>query len=149
MGDKSLDHYLEHLQHAIAEAISGMTTEQLKFHPQGKWCAAEVLEHLYLTYRGTMKGCERCLQEGKPLARTPALQDRIRTGVVVGFGYMPHGRQAPERSRPRGMGAEEVVRAIGPELMAMDAAITRCEERLGRRTRILDHPVLGPLTAQQ
>jgi hypothetical protein len=144
-----LDHYLEQLQQAIAEAVSGMTIEQLEFHPAGKWCAAEVLEHLYLTYRGTLNGCERCLHEGKPLARTPGFQDRARTGVVIGLGYMPYGRQAPERSRPRGMKAEEVAKAIGPELVAMDAAITRCEERLGGRTRILDHPVLGPLTARQ
>jgi hypothetical protein len=149
LGDKSLDHYVEQLHRAIAEAISGMAVEQLEFHQEGKWCAAEVLEHLYLTYRGTVKGCERCLQENKALARTPSLQDRIRTGVVVGLRYMPQGRQSPERARPKGMRSEEVVKAILPELVAMDAAITRCEERFGRRTRILDHPVLGPLTARQ
>jgi Protein of unknown function (DUF1569) len=149
LGDKSLDRQLQKLQKAIAQAISGMPTGQLEVHLDGKWCAAEVLEHLYLTYRGTLKGCDRCLQEGKPLARQPALQDRIRTGVVIGLGYMPHGRQSPERARPKGMRSEEVLKAILPELVAMDAAITRCEERFGRRTRILDHPVLGPLTAQQ
>jgi len=47
------------------------------------------------------------------------------------------------------MAAEEVVQSIGPELMAMDAAITRCEERFGASPRLMDHPVLGPLTAQQ
>src|SRR5579862_3647640 len=126
-----------------------MSTEQLEFHPEGKWCSAEVLEHLYLTYRGTVKGCERCLQEGKPLARTPVLQDRIRAGVVIGLGYMPEGRQSPERARPRGMQTEEVVKAIAPELVAMDAAITRCEAQFGVRIPLLDHPVLGPLTTQQ
>jgi Protein of unknown function (DUF1569) len=144
-----LDRHLEQLQQAIAEAIGDMTTEQIEFHPEGKWCAAEVLEHLYLTYRGTVKGCERCVQEGKALARKPSLQDRIRTAVVVELGYMPQGRKSPERARPKGMRSEEVVKAILSELVAMDAAITRCEERLGRRRRILDHPVLGPLTAQQ
>jgi hypothetical protein len=144
-----LDRYLQQLQDAIGAAIRGISAEQLTRHPDGKWCAAEVLEHLYLTYRGTLKGCERCLQDGKPLARTPTLQDRIRTTVVVGLGYMPKGRKAPVRSTPRGMPAAEVVKAIGPEIAAMDEAIAKCETRFGRSTRILDHPLLGPLTAQQ
>jgi hypothetical protein len=144
-----LDRHLQRLQDAIGNAAHGMSAEQLACHPEGKWCAAEVLEHLYLTYRGTVKGCERCLEEGKPLAHTPTLQDRLRTTVVVSLGYMPGGRKAPERSTPRGMAAEEVLKAIGPEIAAMDDAITRCEVRFGRGTRVLDHPILGPLTAQQ
>jgi hypothetical protein len=41
------------------------------------------------------------------------------------------------------------MQAIAKELAAMDDFITRCETRFGRSTRILDHPVLGPLTARQ
>ncbi|HXY15612.1 MAG TPA: DUF1569 domain-containing protein [Terriglobales bacterium] len=149
MRDKGLSGGLRRLEVAIADATRGMSAEQLKWHPPGKWCAAEVLEHLYLTYHGTVKGCERCLQEGRPLARTPRLQDRIKTTVVVGLGYMPPGRKAPERSTPRGMEAVEVLKAIEAELAAMNLAITQCEERFGKATRILDHPILGPLTAQQ
>jgi len=144
-----MDSYLRKLRDAIASASSGMSTEELKRHPEGKWSAAEVLEHLYLTYAGTIKGCERCLQEGRPLARTPALRDRMRTMVVTGFGFMPNGRKAPERSRPRGMDPEEVANAIGTTVAAMDEAISRCEARFGKRTKLMDHPVLGPLTARQ
>ncbi|HYA24589.1 MAG TPA: DUF1569 domain-containing protein [Terriglobales bacterium] len=144
-----MDRYLQQLQAAIASATTGMSTEQLTSHPEGKWCAAEVLEHLYLTYRGTMKGCERCLEQGKALDRTPTLPDRVRTAVVVSFGYMPPGRKAPAVSVPRGMPAQEIVQAIVPAIVAMDDAITKCEARFGRRTRILDHPILGPLTCSQ
>jgi hypothetical protein len=31
----------------------------------------------------------------------------------------------------------------------MDKAIAECESRYGKATRLLDHPVLGPLTAHQ
>jgi hypothetical protein len=31
----------------------------------------------------------------------------------------------------------------------MDEIIRRAEQRYGRRTRLVDHPVLGPLTARQ
>ena len=38
---------------------------------------------------------------------------------------------------------------LGEKIAAMDAAIARCEERMGRGVKLLDHPVLGPLTGAQ
>lgn len=144
-----MDAYLRRLQEGIASATHGMDGEQLHRHPEGKWCALEVLEHLYLTYAGTVKGFERCLQEGKPLARKPALQDRIRTVIVTGLMHMPEGRKAPGRAQPRGMQADELLSGIGPKISAMDDLISQCEARFGKRTRVLDHPILGPLTVVQ
>jgi len=144
-----MDAYLERLQEAIASATHGMTTADLRRHPGGKWSSAEVLEHLYLTYTGSAKAFERCLQAGKPLARTPMLKDRMRTFIVTGLGHLPEGRKAPGRTQPRGMPADEVAREIGPRISAMDELIAQCEARFGKRTRVLDHPILGPLTAHQ
>ena len=144
-----MDSYLQQLQNAIASASRGMSVEELARHPEGKWSAAEVLEHLYLTYTGTIKGCERCLQAGRPLARIPTWRDRARTTVVVGLGFLPGGRKAPERTTPRGMPAEQVTSAVGPMLVAMDEAIARCEAKFGKRTKLMDHLILGPLTARQ
>jgi hypothetical protein len=144
-----MDSYLQKLHNAITSASSGMSSEDLTRHPQGKWSAAEVLEHLYLTYTGTTKGCERCLQEGRTLARTPTLRDRVRTTVVTGLGFMPEGRKSPARAMPRGMPPEEVLNAIETMLASMDEAIARCEARFGKRAKLMDHPVLGPLTARQ
>jgi hypothetical protein len=144
-----MDTYLKRLQKAIASATLGISADELSRHPEGKWSAAEVLEHLYLTYRGTVKGFERCLQDGNPLASTRTMRDWTRAAVVVGLGYMPKGRKAPERATPRGMPAEEVMKGIGPQIALMAEVISRCEERFGKHTRLLDHPILGPLTAQQ
>ena len=69
-----MDSYLQRLQQAIESATRGMTIEDLTRHPEGKWSAAEILEHLFLTYTGTIKGFERCLAAGKPLARSPRLK---------------------------------------------------------------------------
>ena len=41
------------------------------------------------------------------------------------------------------------MREIGPRISAMDDLIAQCEARFGKRTRVLDHPFLGPLTARQ
>jgi hypothetical protein len=73
----------------------------------------------------------------------------LATAVVVGIGYMPSGRKSPEVAVPRGMPAEEVLRGILPQVAVMDETIGRCESRFGRQARLLDHPILGPLTAKQ
>lgn len=144
-----MDSYLQRLQDAITSATRGMDAAALTRHPAGTWSAAQVLEHLYLTYTGSVKGFERCLHEGRPLARTVTFKERVAILLVTELGYFPEGRKAPERTIPQGMGGEEVKKAIAEKLAAMDDLITRCETRFGRSTRILDHPVLGPLTARQ
>jgi len=138
-----MDSYLQKLQDVIVSASAGMNGEELVRHPEGKWSPAQVLEHLYLTYTGTIKGCERCVQQGRTLARTPTLWDRVRATVVTGLGVLPGRRKAPERATPRGMPVEQVLSGIGPTLAAMDEAISRCEATFGKRTRLMDHPSPG------
>jgi hypothetical protein len=45
-----MDSRLEELKQAVESAVEGLSSEQLGWHPADKWCAAELLEHLYLTY---------------------------------------------------------------------------------------------------
>ena len=150
-----MDLRLQRLQKEVESAIAGLSAEQLNVHPPGKWCAAEVLEHLYLTYTGTIKGFERVVEAGTPTTTTiPTWAQRARTLVVVGFGYLPSGREAPPVARPRGLPQETVLAGIGTKIAQMDEIIARCEEKLGSRRKlldrpILDHPILGPLTAAQ
>jgi len=144
-----MDSYLQRLHAAITSVTGGMTAEQLTRHPEGKWCVAEILEHLYYTYTGTVKGMQLCLETGKPQARAPTLKERLQILWVIEAGMFPEGRPAPERTRPRGLSADEVSRQIGPTIIAMDEVITQCESRFGNRTLIRDHPILGPLTCRQ
>jgi len=123
--------------------------EQMNLHPPGKWCAAEVLEHLYLTYTGTTKGFESVAQAGKPLASAATLKQRVGAVMVIGFGYLPSGRESPRMARPRGIPQEKVVSEIGPAIAGMDDIIGGCEEKFGRSEKLLDHPILGPLTGAQ
>jgi hypothetical protein len=144
-----MDSRLEKLKQALESAVEGMSSEQLRWHRADKWCAAEVLEHLYLTYTGTIKGFERVMAGGKPLATRASLKQWARTAVVVGFSHLPEGRKAPENTRPRGLAAEQVRSEVGAKIAAMDAIIAQCEARFGRSVKLLDHPILGPLTATQ
>lgn len=129
--------------------MDGMTGEQLLWHPAEKWCAAEVLEHLYLTYTGTIKGFEKAMAAGKPLVTPGSMAQRARAFVVAGMGYFPEGREAPENTRPRGLAAEKVREEIVGKITAMDAIIAQCEKRFGGGAKLLDHPILGPLSGAQ
>jgi hypothetical protein len=144
-----MDIRLDNLKESLESAVDGMSSEQLSWHLPGKWCAAEVLEHLYLSYTGTIKGLEKVMASGTPLASRASMVQRIQTLVVVGLGHMPAGRKAPAMVVPKGLPAEKVRNEIGTKMLAMDAVIAQCEARFGRRVQLLDHPILGPLTATQ
>jgi hypothetical protein len=144
-----MDIHLGKLQQALNAAIAGMSAEELNWHPADKWCSAEVLEHLYLTYTGTVKGFERVAKAGKALATTASFSQRGKALIVVGLGYLPEGRTAPAVAQPRGLPREQVLSGIIPVIGQMDEIITRCEKAIGSRKKLLDHPILGPLTAKQ
>jgi hypothetical protein len=137
------------LQEAIASSVAGLSVEQLVSHPPGKWSAAEIVEHLYLTYTGTLKGFARVAVAGKSLATAQTWKQWTQTLVVLGFGYLPTGREAPPVARPRGVPLEKVLAEVGPKITEMDDLMASCEEKLGTRRKLLDHPILGPLTAAQ
>lgn len=144
-----MDPHLDQLQQEIASVVAGLSPEQMNWHPSGKWCAAEVLEHLYLTYTGTVKGFERVMQAGKPLGTSATWKQRGRTLVVVGLGFFPTGRKSPAVAAPRGLPTEKVLAEIVPLITRMDDIIRECEGKFGARTKLLDHPILGPLTAAE
>ena len=144
-----MDPRLERLQKEIVSAIAGLRPEQWTSHPPGKWSINEVLEHLYLTYTGTIKGFQRVAEAGQPLATTQSWAQRGRALVVVGFGYFPSGREAPPIARPRGVPAEKVQSEIGHKISEMENIMAQCEKNLGAHRKLLDHPILGPLTAAE
>ena len=144
-----MDFRLDKLKQSLESAVEGMSSEQLRWHLPGKWCAAEVLEHLYLSYTGTIKGLKSVMTSGRSLATRASMAHRVMTFVVVGLGHMPAGQKSPAIARPRGLPSEKVRNEIGKKLAAMDAIIAECEGRFGRHLKLLDHPILGPLSATQ
>ena len=144
-----MNSYLERLRQEIEEAIAGAGPDVLAQAPTEKWSGAQIMEHLFLTYKGTNRGLAKCMEGGAPLATGATLRDRIATLMVVKLGYLPNGRKSPERAEPRGMPPEEVRQAFSTELEQMAAALDDCEKRFGAQTKILDHPSVGPLTADE
>ena len=89
-----MDSYLERLRQELEDAIGGASPGALAEAPAGKWSAAQILEHLFLTYKNTNRGIAKCLERGAPLATGGAttLKHRLATLLVVNLGYLPRGR---------------------------------------------------------
>jgi hypothetical protein len=144
-----MDPHLEKLRRELSSAIEGLSAGEWARHPPGKWCADEILEHLYLTYTGTIKGFSRVLEIGEPKVTPPGWKQRAGVLLVLRFGYLPSGREAPSMARPRGLPPEKVRGEIVGKIAEMDAMLTACETKFGAGTRVLDHVILGPLTTAQ
>lgn len=144
-----MDTDLERLHRELEAALERLTESNIVQAPAGKWNSAQILEHLYLTYKNTNKGIAICLEKGAPLATQATIKHRLMTFVVVVLGYMPGGLEAPGRVLPRGIPFAEVRSIILAEIRSMDSGFEACERRFGAGTKIMDHPILGPLTAKQ
>jgi len=140
---------LEQLRRAITEAIDDMTPEDFLRHPEGKWCAAQILEHLNLTYIGTAKNLERCVASGQTLASVDRSSKRSQRFVVTKLRWFPGGRKSPERVLPRGLPPEQVKVEVLKNLASMEKVIADCEARFGGNKPVADHPILGPLTVKE
>ena len=142
--------YLQRLKVAIESATHEISDSDLSRRPaEGKWSPAEILEHLILTYTGTVKNLERSLTGGKPLGGRPTLKQRLINVLVLDFGYFPTGRNSPESAKPKGMAEDQVLSEIYRKLADLDDVIRNCESKFGSTAFVADHPILGPITMQQ
>jgi len=141
-----------HLEKVRAEAhrvTRDLSPDDWLHSPAGKWSASQILEHLLLTFTATTKGTLKTMQAGSPFCREATWRDRAGRFYVLGLGRIPGGLKAARNITPREGLSGNNLRAFNDALVAMDATLTDAERRFGRKTRILDHPILGPLTAEQ
>ena len=137
------------LRKTLSYAIAGMDIGDLCRHPEGKWSTAEILDHLNLTYLGTIKNLERRITEGKPCAEGGRSKKRWARLAVTRFGYVPNGRKSPERALPRGVPPQQVTSEIMENIVRLDGVIAQCETHFPGGVPIAEHPILGPLTAAE
>jgi len=135
---------------SIERAIQGMSDEQLAWHPAGKWCAAEILEHLSLAYSRTAERMKPLIQQGQqPEVRGRTPREWVGGLIVLKLGRIPRGRKAPEAVAPKGMSPQTARTSIRESLFQVDKAIGQCEERFGSRRNVLVHTLLGPLSTSE
>jgi hypothetical protein len=133
----------------MQEAARGMAIEELSRHAPGKWCTAEILDHLAQTFSSSAKALERHLSKGEPAGRRATLMEWLSVLVVVKAGHLPGGRKAPAFAEPQGIEAAQALPYFCETLSLMDDAIMRCEQKFGASAKIAAHPILGPLTADE
>jgi Protein of unknown function (DUF1569) len=140
---------LEFIRRETERTTRGVPPAALSQAPVGKWNSAQVLEHLSLTYTATTKGLLRTMDAGQPQRGKPDFKQRLRRLYVLRIGRFPSGVDAPQHVIPRQELGSESLRRFNDALVAMDATLADAERRFGSGTRLLNHPVLGPLTAQE
>jgi hypothetical protein len=143
-----MDFYLQRALDAVERETRGMPADQLAWHREGKWSAAEVLEHLSLAFSSTSKAMERAVEPGRTVKKRATPKQWVATLLIVKLGYFPSGRQAPEWTRPRGLEAAYAVETIRTTLIEMDTKIGEAQAKLGNGV-VAVHPIIGPLTARQ
>ena len=134
------------IRDAIVKAIGGLSEDQMREHPEGKWDAAAILEHLAMTYSSTVRVMQKALTAGKPIGTSSTLTHRVRRLVVLNCSYIPRGRKAPKQVVPtQAISGKEARELVLANLEKMDEALNQCEQRFGNKVKIADHAVLGPI----
>jgi hypothetical protein len=140
---------LEEIRCKLERITHHFSEEDWRRAPTGRWSSALILEHLLLSYLSTTLGLLKAIHSKTPSTSRPTLRERIGMFVVVGLGHFPRGHTAPKQAIPKGNLAPGAVQKINNALKTMDARLTDAERLFGSNVRVLDHPGLGPLTAQQ
>ncbi len=141
-----------HLRRAwkeVQSAIAGMTPEQMTWAPEGKWSAANLLEHLSLGFLITVKASGVVLRQESPGLPEATRSQHWWTFRVITLGYLPMRVKAPRMVCPRGQSPEEALTALMENLVEMDHRLQKCHEKFGTKVGLLAHPYLGPLTVNQ
>lgn len=115
----------------------------------GEWSASFVLEHLRLSFAATTKGLLKTMLAGEPFCREATWRDRAGRLYVLRLGRIPSGLKSGKSITPHQGLSGENLRGFNDALVAMNTTLNDAERRFGTRTRLLDHPVLGPLTAEE
>ncbi len=145
-----MDFWLERALNEVDGAIAGLSLQQMAWRPaEGKWCAADILEHLSMTYEKTCHGLDKVIRTGKPIAHPGTFMHWLSVRVVNDLGYFPTGRPAPEFAVPTGKPGEQAVQAIREHLAAMDRALSQIEQKLGAKVKVADHFAVGPMSVAE
>jgi hypothetical protein len=144
-----LSPHLQKVRTQAEQLTRDFSPDDWRYSRDERWCASLIMEHLMLTFTATTKGMLKTMQAGEPFCREATWRDHAGRFYVLRLGRMPAGRKAAKNITPKQGLPGDDLRAFNDALVAMDATLTDAERRFGKKIRILDHPILGPLTAEE
>src|SRR4029077_9223764 len=111
--------------------------------PEGKWNAAQIVEHLAISLEGSSKGFES-RRDKPPMTRRPHTWfERLAGFCILGLRWFPPGRQAPAVSRPADQGDRKHAEAHFREGIGRFAHIAPGLLPTRGGDLYVRHPVLG------
>ncbi|MEW6322748.1 MAG: DUF1569 domain-containing protein [Acidobacteriota bacterium] len=134
----------------LMSAVEGLEGPRLETRgADGRWSVAEIVEHLALTYEGTVRGLRRSIENKQPWIAPVSFRQRVIRFAIVELGYFPSGREAPAHVRPSGVSFVEAVSRADAGLTAMDAALVEAAAQFGGdRVPVLKHPNIGAFSVR-
>jgi hypothetical protein len=144
-----LSPHLEKVRAQAERLMRDFSPEDWQYSRSERWSASLILEHLLLTFTATTKGLLKTMQAGEPFCREATLRDRAGRFYVLHLGQFPSGMKAAKNITPKQGLPGNNLRAFNDALVAMNATLNDAERRFGKQIRILEHPILGPLTAEE
>ena len=141
--------HLEKVRSEAERLTRDFSPDDWHYSHGGKWSASLILEHLRLTFTATTKGLLKTMQAGEPFCREATWRDRTGRFYVLSLGRIPTGLQSARNVTPmRGLAGDNL-RYFNDALVALNATLEDAERRFGKKIRLLEHPMLGPLTAEE
>jgi hypothetical protein len=149
--DKDLGRLEVELWAALAGLDAGQTQATPNDHPE-KWSIQEIVEHLLLTYRGSITGIQGRIEKGSVTRTKPTGRQRLSQFVVIKLGCFPAGRPAPAAvspSLPASLrNGEQLSAQVHGALAEFDRVTAEAEQLFGGR-RAVSHILFGPLSMRQ
>lgn len=91
---------LEPLLDVVLGPLAGKADADWYRAPEGKWCPAQIVEHLAISLEGSSRGFDS-RREKPPMQRRPrTVVERVACFLILTVGWFPPGREAPSGSRP-------------------------------------------------
>ena len=141
--------HLERVRSEAERLTRDFSPDDWHYSRDGQWSASLILEHLLLAFTATTKGLLQTMYAGEPFCREATWRDRAGRLYVLRLGRIPSGLKATKNITPKLGLSGDSLRGFNDALVAMNTTLNDAERRFGKRTRILDHPRLGPLTAEE
>jgi hypothetical protein len=140
---------LESLAALILEPLEGRNDEEWNAAPAGKWSPGQIVHHLAVGI--DLSGRAFASRVGKPpmrrRARTPA--QLLAHLLILGFGYFPPGRRAPETTLPAQRPDRAATERLLREGVARFVELSRTLLPARAHDLFVKHPVMGDLTLEE
>ena len=135
---------LSSLESLVLDPLREVSTGAWRSAPEGKWCLAQIVEHLAIAFDVVVNGFEvHPEQETREREATPA--QSVLRHALLGGGELPAGMKAPDISEPSEDPDPELVVARFRMGIERTRALVEDWSEEKQVVSFLRHPVLGDL----